>query len=736
MIKAYSSLSMTAKICLSIFTGLLIGLFFGDYCKSLEFLNNAFIHLIQITIIPYMIFSLIHAIGILDKKTAEVAGKKCGIVLVVFWVISIVPAFLLQFTLPQIPHSAFYTPSSDNAQDVNLINLFIPSNPFFSLANSYVPAIVLFCVLIGAALIDEQKKHALLEQVDFLTRLMKKVNEYISSILPLGILIISAYTFGTVSLDSFQKMLIYVTSSIFYNVFFTFLILPAIAVCSTGISYKKLMKCAFPGVLLAFSTGNVFLALPLIYSSLYQLIEEENLDQPQEEITKRRNLVNVFIPIAWVVPSSYKFLVVFFIIFAGWFYNVPIPFTKQMLLFFAGIPCLFGANALVVPFLLDLGGQPAQAYNFFMLASNFLVYFNNANNAMFIICIVIVCCAVINGQLRIQRARTFVYSAISIITFALAICLLLFSFDRLLSGDSHLTSGLIGMELPAAQKKRYSHIDIKTCAEDSAITWAPRDTRRSLLDQIEESKELRVGFISQSPPFAYINSQKHLVGFDISMTCDLANRLHCNKIIYYPSSGSRMGDLLEKGEIDIATKGGLSADYDAIRKSVLSSPYLELHFAAVIPTEMKQEIPDWRSLKKKKGIKIGVVRGSIFECYGIYIVDHDSLVMLDNVHQYFTDKPCDVLMLSAEEGAVECILHPLYRVVISEPGTPRLHCAFALSSGINTINLRNFVNAWILSNDFINSNYSYWLLGEGGKASAPRWSILGKFIAPSSSFEQ
>jgi hypothetical protein len=197
-----------------------------------------------------------------------------------------------------------------------------------------------------------------------------------------------------------------------------------------------------------------------------------------------------------------------------------------------------------------------------------------------------------------------------------------------------------------------------------------------------------------------------------------------------------MGDLLEKGVIDIATKGGLSADYDAIRKSVLSSPYLELHFAVIIPAEMKKDVPDWHSLRKKKGIRIGVIKDSIFECYGTYIINPENMVMLDDVHQYFTDKPCDVLMLSAEEGAVECILHPLYRVVISDPGTPKIHCAFALSSGLNTINLRNFVNAWILSNAFTNSNYNYWLLGEGGKTSAPRWSILGKFIAPSSSGDQ
>ncbi|MGV8118826.1 MAG: hypothetical protein AB2L14_03575 [Candidatus Xenobiia bacterium LiM19] len=213
--------------------------------------------------------------------------------------------------------------------------------------------------------------------------------------------------------------------------------------------------------------------VPLIYSNLYQLVEEENRDLPQEEITKRKNLVNVFVPIAWVVPSSYKFLVVFFVIFSGWFYNVPIPFTKQIMLFLAGIPCLFGANALVVPFMLDLGGQPEQAYNFFMLASNFLVYFNNANNAMFIICIVIVCCAVINGRFRIQRSKALITAVVSVCAFALAIYLLFFSFNRFLSGDSHLTSGLIGMDLSDAQKKRYSHIEIEACSADSAITWPP-----------------------------------------------------------------------------------------------------------------------------------------------------------------------------------------------------------------------------------------------------------------------
>lgn len=83
LIANYKNLSLSKKIYLATTIGFLLGMFFGDRCAILEPVNILFIKLFQITILPYMVFSIIQSIGSMTTDNAKIIGKKGGIVLIV-----------------------------------------------------------------------------------------------------------------------------------------------------------------------------------------------------------------------------------------------------------------------------------------------------------------------------------------------------------------------------------------------------------------------------------------------------------------------------------------------------------------------------------------------------------------------------------------------------------------------------------------------------------------------------
>ena len=59
--------------------------------------------------------------------------------------------------------SFFSTTLLETREPFDLVGLYIPSNPFNSLANNVVPAVVLFSVVLGVALIGVPEKARLLD---------------------------------------------------------------------------------------------------------------------------------------------------------------------------------------------------------------------------------------------------------------------------------------------------------------------------------------------------------------------------------------------------------------------------------------------------------------------------------------------------------------------------------------------------------------------------------------------
>ena len=67
-------LSLSTKILIGMGAGFVCGIFFGEYCGFLQIIGDGFIKLLQMTILPYIVVSLISGLGGLTYDQARKLG--------------------------------------------------------------------------------------------------------------------------------------------------------------------------------------------------------------------------------------------------------------------------------------------------------------------------------------------------------------------------------------------------------------------------------------------------------------------------------------------------------------------------------------------------------------------------------------------------------------------------------------------------------------------------------------
>ena len=76
-------MSLSTKIFIGLFVGIFTGLFFGESAEILKYGEEAFVLLLQMTVLPYIVVSLISGLGNLSYDKAKLLAKKTGGVLLV-----------------------------------------------------------------------------------------------------------------------------------------------------------------------------------------------------------------------------------------------------------------------------------------------------------------------------------------------------------------------------------------------------------------------------------------------------------------------------------------------------------------------------------------------------------------------------------------------------------------------------------------------------------------------------
>jgi hypothetical protein len=104
-------INLETQVLIGLVLGLAAGVFFGDMVAFTRIAGDAFIKLLQVTVIPYIIVSLITALGRLSYDEVKSLGIKAGGVLLILWGVGLVVVFLAPLSFPKWPSASFFSTS-------------------------------------------------------------------------------------------------------------------------------------------------------------------------------------------------------------------------------------------------------------------------------------------------------------------------------------------------------------------------------------------------------------------------------------------------------------------------------------------------------------------------------------------------------------------------------------------------------------------------------------------------
>ena len=706
--------SLFSMILAALVAGVGCGLFFGEYLAGLRTVGDIYVGLLQMTVLPYIVFALIASIGRLSlaegKKLAAIAIS----VLALLWGIGCATVALMSLSLPFRPSGAFFsTGMLEPQQGVDFLHLFVPSNPFGSLANNAAPAVVVFCLLFGVALGKVDRKDELLQQFDIVVTTLFRVNRFIVTLSPLGIFAITAAAAGTLSLEEFGRLQAYLLTFSLGVLLLTFWVLPMLIAAFTPFQYKDVLSVSRSALVTVFVVQSLFVVIPMLAEGIRRLAEKYH-----DEGIKTSANPDFVIPLAYPFPHLGKVLTLIFVPFAAWFYGIAMPWSDFPLFLATGLVLSFGKVTTTIPFLLDMQELPSDIFQLFLLSSVFGGGFSDLVGCMFLLTFTALTTCAMSGLLRINHAKLV---ALLVVTAVIGAAMIISTRSVLSvsSRDAHSKQQVLGgMHL----KLRRVPAEILPEALPNPVPLEPSQSR---LERIRERGVVRVGFRPDDLPFSFFNAKDELVGLDIEMAHRLAGDLGV-RIEFVPFTNPTLRAQLAADHFDIAISG-LAATTRRAESLHLSEPYMDVTLALVVPDHIADEFADLEAIRNRGAFGLGIPAGS-FSAHEINEgAPQIEVVQLESVRQFFENPPrdMDALLTSAEGGSAWTLIYPDYTVVNPRSRPVRIPITYAY--GGPDPRFEGFLEHWIQlkrKDGTIEGLHDYWILGRGAQAKGPRWSLI------------
>src|SRR5262245_38751518 len=160
-------------------------------------------------VLPYIVVSLTAAIGRLSAREARFIARTGGGVMLALWGLALLLVVAMPFAFPEQRGRFFSSSLVAPSEGFDLLGLYIPANPFRSLSDNVVPAVVLFCLAVGTALMGVPGREQLIGILDVLTRALTRVNDFIARLMPIGVFAIAAAAAGTLGFEEMSRIEVY-----------------------------------------------------------------------------------------------------------------------------------------------------------------------------------------------------------------------------------------------------------------------------------------------------------------------------------------------------------------------------------------------------------------------------------------------------------------------------------------------------------------------------------------------
>lgn len=709
-------MSLSSKVLIGLAAGIGVGLFIGERAAALQIVADAYVKLLQMTVLPYVTLSLVGGLGSLSAQVAKRLGSRAIAVLVSLWAIALIVVLAFPLMFPQIQVASFFsTTLLDEGAPLDLIGLYIPENPFNSLANNVVPAVVLFSALVGVALIGIPNKGTTLESIGVLNRAVARVAQFIVALTPYGLFAIAAVVAGTFDPAQAVQLQVYLFSYIAMATLLTFWVLPGLVAALTPIPHLAVLSRTRDALIMAFTTGNLFVVLPLLAEQSRELLKAHTAVAGSDE-----QLPDIIIPAAFNFPHTAKLLSLSFVLFAAWLTGSVIPVGRYAEFAGSGLLVAFGSLNLAIPFLLDRFRIPADAFQLFLATSVVNARFGTLLSAVHTIAIALIGTCAVTGVLRVDRRKLTRFATLTAVLFAATILGTKAFVARVATRPYDKDKVLTGMQA------------VRERGEAKIFTRTPEPLPTpagTVLDRIRDRRTIRVGYLDDSLPYVFTNRQGDLVGFDVEMAVQLAHDLNV-ALELVPVDRGVLTEGLDPSSCDLVMSG-LAITSERALHVLFTSSYLDETLALIVPDHRRGAFASWDDIRRVRPLRVAVPNEPLFVKTVRTELPGAEVVPFTTIGSIFErgDSAVDAIILTAERGSAYTLLHPEFSVVVPKPRTLKVPLAYAIAGHDQA--LAATVNTWIdlkRKDGTIDELFAHWILGRNAAPHQRRWSVLDDVI--------
>jgi len=705
---------LSRRIAIGVVAGIAVGVFFGDRTAFLQIVADGYVRLLQMTVLPYVTVSIVAGLGGLDVVQARTLGLRVGLVLALLWVVGIAASLLVVAMFPVHESANFFSITMlEDRERFDFLGLYIPTNPFNSLANNIVPAVVLFSIVLGVALISVPKKAQLLEVLAVAASAISKATHFIVSLTPYGVFAIAAVVSGTLGFETLKRLQVYLVSYIGMALFLSLWLLPALVAAITPVPFRAILSRTRAALVLAFMTTSLFAVLPLLTEEVKALLREYAAADDRVQA-----LPDVVVPASFNFPHSGKLLSLSFIPFAAWFSDTIIPISAYGKLATTGLVVMFGNVNAAIPFLLDMLRIPADTFQLFLTSGVINARFGTLVAAVHTVTVALISACAVSGRLRLDARKLARFGAVTAALLAATV------------GGLHV---LLAYELKTPYDKDQILANMEATRDRGrARVFRPGDAvpplpavTTSVADRVRARKAIRIGYFEDSLPYVFVNVKGDLVGFDVEMGQQLGRDLDVD-VEFVPVDRRALAEGLDAATCDLVMSG-VAVTTDRIFGSLMSTPYLDETIAFLVPDHAAASFADWSSVRSMGRFRLGVPRLPHLIRKAHEELPDAEIVPIEGIDGIFAphEPPIDAFLLTAERGSAYTILHPDFTAVVPKPRPFKVPLAYIIAGRDQA--LAGVVDTWIdlkRKDGTIDALFAHWILGQQAAAAAGgRWSI-------------
>lgn len=709
-------MSLTLQMAVATILGILTGLFFGQLCEFFAPYAAAYIMILKITAIPYLITAIIHGVGQLYVEQAKMILKRGILFIGLAWIINILVVYLIDYLFPKSPGNQIAGYVSIETTHLNFAEILIPENIFYALSNNVVPAVVLFSVLFGIALMFLKTEKVLMSGLQNIIEALTKITSWIARITPYGTFLIIANQVGTVQFSTFKQVSTYIILYILGVSIVVFWIFPRLANMLTGIPSYKWLKELSPILVLAYTTSVVIVCLPYIIELLKK---QTQLIDPSDE--KAQSQIQGTVSVVFNLPLGSLFITVF-VFFISNFYNIPLSLSSQVELFVTTFLTSLGAVGLgswinSLSFIFDSLALPETGLNLYLTTLPFTAGFQSMVSAMEISSLSLFITLSCRNKLHFNWLNIAKKGVLTLIPIFL------------------LTAGIkLFNPLPKIKNdaKSIYELNISSAIPVTVFATPPPTTPilNDVFNTIISTKTLKVGYHRGMAPFCFTNVANKLVGYDIAFAYELAFDLGC-RLELIPFEYQDLAKDLNSHVFDIAMSD-VSINEQRLKVIEFTNPYLTPRIVLTVKDKARKTFSSIENVRKNRTLKIAALKGTSFENIAKEQFPNNVIIPI-NDYEDMDILGEDVALLWDEQEAIAwTVCHRGYRVVIPDISLGLDALSYAIAP--NNSRFLHYLDQWLIlkqAEGFTQNQYDLWIKGKTEKAihQEPRWSIIRNVLS-------